>query len=288
MRAACGPVRWADAEAVVPMPAPLPLPAPVAAAALEVAVGAPGPGASGASGAASPAGAARFAARLRELQASLNRSRGFYADLPDVLCADKDTAAHDAQACWNGQKVDVYTNRVFTDRKYNLELGPRASDRPLPAHLRNVVAKLDDLGTLMGQLARRVQRPVQADSMTDDSHYGRGGAGAGAGGRTQSEEAEVEEGSGGGRHAGHYPDRYPTDDEDMEGSGAAGERGSGDGDVDLLSPEPPRSSDSAPPQQPSRGDGDTGGAAAAAAHWSAAISLCATVLTVLRLRLVQL
>ena len=111
MKSACGPPKWSEAPpSVTPSPLTPPSVTSVRAAPAPAQGPAPGPASldlldSAGSGTGSSASALHFANTLRELQESLLRSRSFYADLADVLCADEGFAARDSLPCWNGQRV---------------------------------------------------------------------------------------------------------------------------------------------------------------------------------------
>lgn len=110
MKSACGPPKWVDADSspstTTPSTSTQLLESRRSLDGALGALGALGPLAAEEAGSpASTASAVHFAKTLRELQESLQRSRSFYANLVEVLCADQEFAARDAQPCWNGQRV---------------------------------------------------------------------------------------------------------------------------------------------------------------------------------------
>ncbi|XP_052121288.1 division abnormally delayed protein [Frankliniella occidentalis] len=293
MKSACGPTKWVDAvpaEAPSSSLSPPPTAAPAASAAQILAArraeghhlgplyGGDLPGPLGSP--ASPASAVHFANTLRELQDSLLRSRSFYADLADVLCADEGFAAREAQPCWNGQSVAKYTKTVVAStasaQRYNPELTePAAGSAPAPASLAHLVDQLRHLRHLVLSQLAELQQQVQSDSFVRD------------------EDGYEPEGSGAGGASG-AAGAAPTDDEDQ--AAWHGETGSGSGDGDGGVPGfdannvEGNTNWSDPETKVTPGSGTeqdvqkdkTSGASPV--HWSAtSVSLCVSILTVLRL-----
>ncbi|XP_034231982.1 division abnormally delayed protein [Thrips palmi] len=222
MKSACGPPKWVEVAAdAVPSTTPWPWwgrnPYPLADDVLGV--GGEGPLGSP----ASPASAVHFAKTLRELQESLLRSRSFYADLADVLCADEGFASKNSQPCWNGQRVGEYTKTVVaasvSAQRYNPELpwGSHGATEAIP-HLGDQLRHLRQL--VLSQLAELATVPESDSFVRDEEGYEAEAEGSAAGGAS------------GAVGRGHYAPGTWSDDEDHDSwnvpSEGSGMEGSGD------------------------------------------------------------
>lgn len=300
MKSACGPPKWVEVavDAAPSTSTPWPYwgrnPYPLGDDVLGI--GGDGPLGSP----ASPASAVHFAKTLRELQESLLRSRSFYADLADVLCADEGFAAKNSQPCWNGQRVGEYTKTVVaasaSAQRYNPELpwgaGAGAGQgSPIPAasipHLGDQLRHLRQL--VLSQMAELATAPESDSFVRDEEGY-------------EVAEGSAAGGASGAARPGHYPAGGGawSDDEDHDGWHVPSELGSGqEGSGDEGPPVDANNVDassnwtadgaSKPPSTPGRGGAESGkdkASAAAAGHLQ--LSVGAVVLGLLSTRVLRL
>ncbi|XP_065213431.1 glypican-1-like isoform X2 [Planococcus citri] len=156
-----------------------------------------------------------LSSKIRQFQESVPRSRGFYANLAETLCADDSFAEkRETALCWNGQRVAEYAKTVLpiqiTSQKYNPEI-PWQSPPSTDTRITEMVEKLRHTTQLV---LSQAQTNPEAESLSTN-----------------------EDGSGSGSNPMSPDDQLTSDDEDSERDWS--EQGSGSGDSPIPMTEPP-------------------------------------------------